>query len=75
MILPDKHSKLSDSLVGVGATVLKQLDTAKTVSSLWYKVRTLPEVSNFEKFTLTLDFLFIIGAIEFYEGLLRRTRQ
>jgi hypothetical protein len=75
MILPDKHRKLSNSLVGVGAIILKQLDSAKTVSSLWHKVRSFSEVSNFEKYTLTLDFLFTIGAIEFQEGLLRRAKQ
>jgi hypothetical protein len=75
MIIPDKHCKLSNSLIGVGAIMLKNLEKDNTVSSLWYKVRTQPEISNFERFTLTLDFLFIIGAIEFNEGLLRRTNR
>lgn len=75
MILPDKHSKLSNSLFGVGAIILKQLDSDKTVSSLWYKVRLFPEIANFEKFTLTLDFLFTIGVIEFNEGLLRKLKK
>jgi len=74
MILPNKHSKLSSSIIGVGATVLNYLDTSTTVSSLWYQVRELLEIYSFEKFTLTLDFLYTIGAIEFSEGLLRRTK-
>jgi hypothetical protein len=75
MILPDKHSKLSNSLIGVGATILKNMDGANTVSSLWNRVRSLPEISNFEKFTIVLDFLFAIGVIDFQDGLLKKANQ
>ena len=74
MILPNKHCKLSDSLVGAGAIVLKNLDSDRTVSSLWGRVRNCPEISTFSKFTLTLDFLFIVGALEFSDGILRRKK-
>lgn len=73
MILPTKHISTSRSLLGVGATVLKNLQGAQTVSRLWEHVRTEPEVRNFERFVLALDLLFALGAIELHEGLLRRT--
>lgn len=72
MILPSKHLKLSNTLIGAGAVLLKCLDSDKTVTSLWTATRALPEINSFERFTLGLDFLFIIGAVDFNEGLLRR---
>lgn len=72
MILPTKHLKLSNTLMGVGATLLKHLDSDKTVTSLWAATHSLPEINSFERFTLALDFLFMIGAVDFKDGLLRR---
>ncbi|MEH2010412.1 ABC-three component system middle component 6 [Nostoc sp.] len=72
MILPTKHISTSHSLLGVGATILEQLYQPRTVSSLWSAVATMPEVATFERFVLTLDLLYAIGAIEMNEGLLHR---
>jgi hypothetical protein len=72
MILPTKHIKLSNTLLCVGAILLGQLESGRTVTSLWTATRLLPEVTTFKRFTLGLDFLFMIGAVEFKDGLLRR---
>lgn len=72
MILPTKHIKLSNTLLCVGAILLEHLKSDATVTSLWAATRLLPEIATFERFTLGLDFLFMIGAVEFKEGLLRR---
>jgi hypothetical protein len=72
MILPTKHIKLSNSLLGLSAELLKYLNGGQTVTSLWGNVRHLPEVKTFERFTLGLDFLYSLGVIEFEDGLLRR---
>ena len=72
MILPSKHLKLSNTMIGVGAALLKHIDSDKTVTSLWNSTRSLPEINSFERFTLALDFLFMIGAVDFKDGLLRR---
>jgi len=72
MILPTKHISTSHSLLGVGATILEHLYQPRTVSSLWSSVSTMPEVATFERFVLTLDLLYAIGAIEMDAGLLRR---
>ena len=75
MILPTKHISTRNSLLGVGATILEHLYQPRTVSSLWNAVSTMPEVATFERFVLTLDLLYTIGAIEMETGLLRRCRQ
>jgi hypothetical protein len=72
MIMPTKHISPQRSLLGVGALVLGQLARPKTVSTLWEQVKALPEVGSFERFVLTLDFLYSIGAISLQDGLLRR---
>ena len=72
MILPSKHIRLENSLLGVGAEIIKRINSPQTVSQLWNDVRALPGVRTFERFTLSLDLLFALGAIEFQEGLLRR---
>jgi hypothetical protein len=72
MILPTKHINLSKSLLNIGAVLLNHIDNNHTVTALWNTVNTLPEVQTFERFTLGLDLLFMIGAVEFQDGLLRR---
>jgi hypothetical protein len=72
MILPNKHLNLSQSLFGVGAMLLRHLDAERTVTSLWASTHSMPEIVTFERFTLGLDFLFMIEAIEFRNGLLGR---
>lgn len=72
MIVPTKHLNLQNSLLGVGAELLKRINGARTVTSLWGEVRSLPEIKTFERFTLSLDLLHSLGAIDFKDGLLRR---
>ncbi len=72
VILPTKHISTRNSLLGVGAKILEHLYYPRTVSSLWNAVSTMPEVATFERFVLTLDLLYIVGAVEMDEGLLRR---
>lgn len=72
MILPTKHIKLQNSLIGVSAELLKRLSTGRTVTSLWNEVRTLPGMRTYEWFTLALDLLYTVGAVDLHEGLLRK---
>lgn len=74
IILPTKHISIRNSLLGVGAKIIEQLHYPRTVSSLWSAVSTMPEVATFERFVLTLDLLYAIGAIEMDGGLIRRCR-
>jgi len=73
MILPSKHLKLSSSLINIGAVLLNKLDDSYTVTLLWDKTRNLPEIMNFERFTLGLDLLFMLGLIEYRNGLIVRS--
>jgi hypothetical protein len=73
MILPTKHISTQQSLLGIGAEVLRALESPRTVTSLWDEARQLPGVVTFERFTLVLDLLYACGAVTVSEGLLRRT--
>lgn len=72
MILPNKHISTKQSLLGIGAIVIEHLNQPKTITLLWNEVYEIPEIANFERFVLTLDLLYIIGAVKIEEGLLRR---
>jgi hypothetical protein len=74
MILPTKHISVSRSFLGSGAIIIEQMNHSETITTLWNKVSTNPNFDSFEKFILTLDFLYMIGAIQIDEGLLRRCR-
>lgn len=64
-----------NSLIGTGSKILVELKVPQTVSSLWEKARVINEIRNFEKFVLTLDFLYSIGLIELEEGIIRKTEK
>ncbi len=81
MILPTKHLGPERAILTVGAEVLKLLTEPKTVSRLWDELkRVMNERSstrkvNYNWFVLTLDFLYMLGAIEMDQGRIRRTKQ
>lgn len=70
MILPTKYVPLQNSLLGVGSVILKKLNSPQTISSLWMRVKHVPSVGNFERFTLVLDMLFMLGMVKFERGML-----
>ena len=79
MILPSKHLPQNRALLTVGAMILNLLSQPTTVSALWEDIarrrqRQL-EVSpiRYDAFVLSLDLLFLMGAIDLHDGLLRRT--
>jgi len=74
VILPTKYIPQDAALIGVGATLLSELDQPLTVSGLWDRVRGQPNVGTFERFTLASTLLYILGAIEFRDGLLARVQ-
>ena len=72
MILPTKHIDVSRSLIGLGAEVLNHIDRPQTVSTLWQSATSIKGIGSFETFTMALDFLYVIGAIEFEENFVRK---
>jgi hypothetical protein len=79
MILPTKHIRPERALLTIGADMLERLRQPMTVSRLWDEVRgrrnnaAEPAPINYDWFVLALDLLFMIGAIEFDRGLLRKS--
>lgn len=71
MILPTKHLRVQRSLIGIGGEVLLLLERPKTVSRLWedfrdQRARDEKHAVGFDRFVLSLDFLFSINAIRFH---------
>lgn len=72
MILPDKNIKLEYSLLNCGAVLLSEISEPQTLSLLWDKAKTHEVLMNYEKFLLTLDFLYLVKAITLQDGLIAR---
>ncbi|MBR0555485.1 hypothetical protein J5J10_07305 [Ciceribacter sp. L1K23] len=72
MILPTKHIPQNEALLGVGATMLSHLHGPMTVSGLWERLRSEPNVGTFERFVLAANLLYMIGAIDMENGLIVR---
>ena len=74
MILPDKHVSLADSILGVGAHLLSELDQPRSVSYLWNRVRDTQDVATFERFSLALAMLHALGLVEMKDGEIRKIK-
>ena len=77
MILPSKHIPPDRCLLTLGAEILDTLKEAKTVSSVWDRVRNNEHHGsrrNYSWFVLALDLLFAVNAITYSRGLLSKVR-
>jgi len=72
MIMPNKNINIEYSLLNCGAVILKNLKEKDTISSIWDKTRKNKAIVSFEKFILTLDYLYIIGLVKISDGMLVR---
>lgn len=78
MILPTKHVPADRALIGIGAELLRLLRRPMTVSALWDGIRRRrvsdPQVSPiaYEWFVLALDLLYVLGAVDYEDGLIHR---
>lgn len=75
MILPTKHIPTSQSLLGIGGTILEHLRSGKTVTRLWDDCRRQSETMTFNRFIIALDLLYAIGGVEFVDGVLRKVER
>ena len=80
-LLPEKHVRASESLLGLGAIVLASLDDeAKNLDALWASVKELDPIRRrvhgsvtLDSVVLAVDFLFMIGVVELNgEGYLKK---
>jgi len=69
MLSPQKHVKLSESLLGLGANILALLSRQLTPEQIFNKLdkNDLLISHDFEHIILALDFLYACGAIEINE--------
>jgi hypothetical protein len=72
MILPTKHIRISESLIGFGGYLLKFLKEPMTIDQLWIKYehvnnKKFPAYHNFDNMVLALNLLFIIGIVDINE--------
>jgi len=74
MIVPNKNIRLQNSLLDMGAQVLTELRQPQTVSSLWERAKTVKEINSYDKFVLTLDFLFMMNLVESKDGLVLKAQ-
>lgn len=74
MILPDKNIRLEFSLLNCGAIILQTINKPQTISFLWDRVRDSIAFASYDKFLLTLDYLFMVNAISLKNGLIARCK-
>lgn len=75
MILPTKGIPPRRALISLGGEVLRLLAETKTISRLWddFRKSRVPAADvTFDWFVLSLDLLFLLGAVEFERGRVRR---
>ena len=78
MILPTKHINFSQSLLGLGAYILTQLNSPRTVDELWndytndYKTGKYPTKHSFDNLVMTLIFLYSSGSIIETNGVIEK---
>jgi hypothetical protein len=81
MILPTKRLGVERAMLTVGAEILELLTEPKTISRLWDELdrakseRSSIRIVNYDWFVLTLDLLYMLGALEMDHGRIRRTNQ
>ncbi len=80
MLMPTKHIKTENALIGVGGEVLALLDRNKTVSRLFHDLQERRQSDGlttiqFDWFLLAVDFLFSIEAVRFDAGLIKKMKQ
>lgn len=79
VLLPNKYVHEERTIIMAGGKLIHLLENPMTVTQLWDNYKThqdkskLPQVP-FDLFILTLDFLYVIGALEFRKGKLRRLK-
>ena len=74
MILPTKHIPADRALLGLGARILRILRRPQTVSHLWEAVsRDGGARVPYDWFVLSLNLLYLVGAVEYVGGRINRT--
>jgi len=79
VILPTKGLATDRALLSVGGEVLRHLERPKSISRLWEQMRSrqngLLQAISYDWFLLAVDLLYTVGAVNFEDGLLRKSRR
>jgi hypothetical protein len=74
MIAPSKHINFSESLLGLGSFILKNLDKPRSLDELWrkYKSDHINQLyyakHSFDNFILTIVFLYSMSLVTEKDG-------
>jgi hypothetical protein len=69
VLMPDKHIRFAESLIGLGSFVLESLDRPRSIDELWVifgrqrKNGQYYAPHSFENLVLAVDVLYAIGAV------------
>jgi hypothetical protein len=78
MLLPTKHTTIEQSLLGFGCYILQIIDENNTLDLIWkqyqddFDSKVYHVKQTFDNLILTLLFLYTIGAIEEYNGEIKK---
>lgn len=68
MILPTRITPIDRCVLAGGAAILKFLgNRPRSVSFLWQELKNTPNLNSFSRFILSLDLLYVLGAITINE--------
>lgn len=82
VLTPTKNLHEDKSIIKIGARILSFLTSPRTLNSTWEaylnfqnnESNNLPRI-QFDLFILSLDFLYIVGAVEYKDDLLWRSNK
>ncbi len=81
VLTPTKNLHEDKSIIKIGARILSILNSPRTISTAWKSYIQIQESDingkiriQFDTFILAIDFLYIIGAIEYEDDLMWRAR-
>jgi hypothetical protein len=69
-ILPNKYVPVDYAIIGVASSLLSQLGSNDTVSSLWDRVCRQPQVRTFDRYAEALTLLFAANFIVLRQGII-----
>jgi len=74
MILPNKSTSFTKSILGIGSRILLLIESSHSISSLWQSVKDNYKNISYQKFILTLDLLYSLGLIQYQEGMIKKVK-
>jgi hypothetical protein len=74
-VLPTKYVPIDSSILGVASILLGDLGSNDTVSTLWDRVRTMPQIRTFDRYAEALTLLFAARIVDLRLGILVHIRE